>query len=44
MTTQCKVCKRTVLIESLLDPGGICRDCYVEAQLEALRFSAEKKK
>jgi len=35
MTTQCKVCKRTVLIESLEDPAGICRDCYVEAQLEA---------
>jgi len=34
MTRQCTVCKRTVLIEALQDPGGICRDCYAEAQLK----------
>ncbi len=35
MTRQCTVCKRTVLIETLQDPGGICRDCYAEAQIRA---------
>jgi hypothetical protein len=34
MTRQCSVCKRIVLIEALQDPGGVCRDCYAEAQLK----------
>ncbi len=33
MIVPCNVCKQMVLIEALQDPGGICRDCYAEAQI-----------
>ncbi len=46
MTRECSVCKQTVLIEYLQDPGGVCRDCYAEAQIRnsALGNALKQKK